>query len=260
MVENVLVIGDIHSDFTMLKDIVDHNSLYRDLDLVIQVGDFGFFPNFNVSGIPASFSHYKNTEFLFIRGNHEEHDEILKHRIPVPRCLDAKYAPFKYVPDGFFLPDPGILFVGGAWSIDGPSRNYTNDIWMANGKGPYPHRWFKDSEEVSEEKFDIIIDFASKNNHLIKMLITHDGPGFLYPKLCNPAFGSPKRTRTGNKIDELVGCLTNTVHIFGHHHKHLFHRDMQTRNVHICLDMVNNRTFSHCLEYSSKVVTFTKGD
>lgn len=143
---NILVMGDVHGDFSKMNTILNKLNPH----ITLQTGDFGYWPIFNKK-TPIS----KN-KLYWIDGNHEDFyalnkrttDELWTNIIYKPRCSTLT------------LPDNrNVLFIGGAISIDKQYRTQGYD-------------WFKE-ELITQE------DMNKMPNTHIDIVISHTVPQFL---------------------------------------------------------------------------------
>jgi hypothetical protein len=170
-------IGDIHGDFKFYQQAI------RGVERSVQVGDFGL-----------GFAGYKdpepwNTNHRFIRGNHDNPAACKKYP--------------NWIPDGTF--ENGILYIGGAASIDREHRIIGRDWWP--------------DEEVSLRCFTEIHHIATEVWHP-HTLVTHDCPYSVVPKLFPRAL--PFSSQTQNCLDYfLEDNKSIKTWIFGHWHENV---------------------------------------
>jgi predicted phosphodiesterase len=69
----ILIVGDIHGDFIGLSNLLKQFR-FRDIECVIQVGDFGIWPKISFKDSRYNLDHLKEIEkpVYFIDGNHED--------------------------------------------------------------------------------------------------------------------------------------------------------------------------------------------
>lgn len=160
----IIVVGDIHTYWAKLNVIINKYSP----DIILQVGDFGYWPNFHNTttiseGRPRRnqkpWNQYgirsKNTKIYFCDGNHENHWELNKFKKPT-----IIYDNVCYMPRGstLTLPDGrNVLFIGGAESIDKRERIIGVD-WF-----PEEVITQKDIYNLPDINIDIIISHTCPN-------------------------------------------------------------------------------------------------
>lgn len=127
--QRVLVLGDVHGDYAALNQMLHRMAGRMAPDLVLQVGDFGYFSWLDLDhlDVPAE------TQLFWIDGNHEDHHAILglvqQHgqRDPI-EVADRCY----YMPRGSWLTledGRNVLFLGGAFSVDHAlRRDHCSDL------------------------------------------------------------------------------------------------------------------------------------
>ena len=111
----------------------DEDSCRPGMPVIIQVGDFGYFPNLpGGPGLLAAANAACATngvELWFIDGNHDDHSALAEHRQAdaLVRLTDR----VAYVPRGVRLELGGVTFgfLGGAFSVDWRHRTNGIDWW-----------------------------------------------------------------------------------------------------------------------------------
>lgn len=170
-----LVVGDVHGEFGKLNTLIDK----KKPSAVIQVGDFGFWPNlkksktiFTTYGVETKYDNKqyvwhkdilknKDTKIFWCDGNHEdfwalnarENDEVAHNVFYMPRGSIAKLS------DG-----RTALFIGGALSIDKASRTL--------GISWFPEETIKYAEVMNlpDQKIDVIFSHTCPKEFLYKVL------------------------------------------------------------------------------------------
>jgi predicted phosphodiesterase len=179
----ITILGDIHGDFENYRAFVEGR------ESTIQVGDYGL--GFDKTRDKDQLVWAKeNPQHKFIRGNHDN-----------PRL--CKLSP-SYIPDGTYDAETGIMYIGGAWSID-----YWNRI---EGK-----TWWADEEISSKEFKEIREKYLDIKPNVV---VSHDAP-FGVPKdmgLLDPNFGGPVITRTGAFLNSFWQQHKPSFWFFGHYH------------------------------------------
>lgn len=174
-----LVIGDCHGMFDSLEDVVYYAGILAvsnnyTIRKIIQVGDFGYYPK-----LPDHYDNQvqeprilKDVPRYWIRGNHEDHEFLERvYHDPGPVLL-PKAGVWQYMPD--CLIHEGILYIGGAWSIDKRYRD----------RPDHPYRW-NYNEQIDDAHVDKLYAIMEEPDLLntVKVVITHDHPLCLYEKV-----------------------------------------------------------------------------
>lgn len=230
----VLILGDIHGRFSLAQ--MHYNALKQaspgDIDLLIQVGDFGFWPRLEPDNAwPQYFRH----RAVFIDGNHEDHDTLRRlgepnwgnPHGPPPNDWVITMNAWEYKPRGSI--EAGILYIGGARSIDRHHRMRGVD-------------WFPEENISYAEQayvFDQIEAYGPENIHTV---VSHD---------CPASFDvSPACVLTGvelvdgnRKFLEAVRQIVRPDYwFFGHYHKKMEGQVENTRWR--CIDMIHNAGYN----------------
>lgn len=169
-------IGDIHGKLPPYLRLLDG------CKESVQVGDFGL----GFGDITADYvDDVLGTNHRFIRGNHDDPAE----------CAKSKH----WIPDGAL--DRGMMFVGGAYSIDRE--------WRTEGVN-----WWRD-EELSYHDLGKMIEIYSANRP--RVMVTHDAPADTVAR----AFSCYDGNRTRDAFDSMLAIHAPEIWIFGHWHKRL---------------------------------------
>lgn len=175
-------IGDVHGKFDQYLDII------QNVSESVQVGDFGvgFKPLPTILGATGLF---ETSRHKFIRGNHDN----------PALCAESP----NWIPDGDVFPSDGVMFIGGALSIDKQER--------MEGVG-----WWHD-EECTISKLNDCLDRYERFGPAI--VVTHDCPESVTAKL----FGSDGKrdypSRTRQAFDAILDICPPKLWIFGHWHR-----------------------------------------
>lgn len=209
----ILIFGDIHGRFNAASAHYDAvMQTYKfDVDLFIQVGDFGFWPR-DQTGFawPRDFPH----PCAFVDGNHEDH-ELLRLLDEENWGLEDFYkdrlAPWKetlgtwdYKPRGTI--ENGILYIGGARSIDAMHRRRGVD-W-------FPEENISYADQI--RTFEAVDAYGPDNIHTV---ISHDCPGsFNVSEACRQ---TGIEIIDGNRkfLEALRHYVRPQRWYFGHYHK-----------------------------------------
>lgn len=195
-------IGDIHGK------VGEYEIIAEGADSSVQIGDFGYgwFSDARKQRLDQFHGSLLLGDHQFIRGNHDD----------PAQCKEAS----GWIEDGRFDEKQGIMYVGGAWSID----------WARRTPGV---SWWHD-EELSQEEFDII--HTKYVDSKPRIMVTHDAPdaailaSFEFPNY----FGDFKPTRTSAALQRMFEAHKPDLWIFGHWHIHVDHVVEGTRF--ICLE------------------------
>ncbi|MFA5626162.1 MAG: metallophosphoesterase [Thiohalomonadaceae bacterium] len=189
-----VLVGDLHGHTYWLPSL---RKLHSDAHQIILVGDVGI--GFSETA-DAHLELYAKTidkppYFRFIRGNHDNPHKVKEFRHPG----------FSYIPDGTI--EDGIMYVGGAWSIDGVTGAWPNT--RVTGVDWWPE------EELSREEWDDILRLPNLGS--VHTVVSHDCPSEVTTRLL------PGRkiynTRTGEGLSMLWEALPNVKNwYFGHYH------------------------------------------
>ena len=182
----IAIVGDVHMHFKGLAYIVRTHSP----DVILQCGDFGYWPKDNNYNI----DYCKNgqTKIYFCDGNHEDHESLrsLTNNEIHPNIF--------YQPRGSILKlgDYNILFMGGAHSVDKAQRTPGYD-------------WFPE-ENISER------DLYNIPDDRIDVFISHTSPvEFDFEK-----YSITEKKNDGNR--KYLSCILDTykpkLWYFGHWH------------------------------------------
>jgi Icc-related predicted phosphoesterase len=181
----VRFVGDTHPVYTTFNQLVKCD--YP----VIQVGDFGqgFEPQEKyMDGNEIKYRHgpapEMNDHVWFIRGNHDS-PEVCK-------------ANPHWIPDGHI--EHGVMFIGGAESIDVKERQENVDWWA--------------DEQLSQEDLENIVDIADREKPSI--MVTHDCPSFLLNAVF---YGMKPPSRTAQALNVIYNIVQPKLWVFGHYHR-----------------------------------------
>ncbi len=124
----VLLVGDTHANIRWLTRTVIPSAVRKNADLILQVGDFGWWPGNDVGDAFIAPARQSPVPFWWIDGNHEHHDDLVRRRDAAgldrvePLPLGGNLT---HLPRGARLDLDGVrgLVCGGAHSIDRQLRN-----------------------------------------------------------------------------------------------------------------------------------------
>jgi len=196
-----LFMGDSHSDFITLERFAFFAlERFPDIDRIVQVGDFGLWPDFSIAYWYQESS--LRIPLHFIDGNHEDH-RLLHGRgrepfSPSP-LYDAVYLPRGYAQNGF-------LYLGGAHSIDKEYRHPGID-------------WFAEENISDEDAEAALAAAASTRTHTMVCHETTEG-AFAHIRKSHWSMGDPNRL----KLERVFQAAKPRLYIHGHYH---FYREYE---------------------------------
>lgn len=206
----IAILGDIHGSFSTLK-ILD-NMLGPEIKAIIQVGDFGFYPECRERWQRMGLTR----PVYVIDGNHERHD-ILDQDNGVQEMGPNLY----FVPRGTVLDIDGrsVGFLGGAASVD-------KEIRLRDGEHWSPGENIKRSEVA---RFDAV--------ESVDLLVTHVPPQSVIQQHFDPAtlewFGLPKTWKDPNAdvVEKLWTRLGKPQLVCGHMHRGVIEGPVRILNI-----------------------------
>lgn len=187
------VFGEMHGQMEYFYPKIRQR--YKHFDELIIAGEEGFgFPG-DIDRIMHDYgkSITSRPYIRFIRGNHSD----------VDKCREFNYEGLSFIEDGTI--DDGILFVGGAESIDKALR--------------IPGLTWWETEELSIPEFDAILNKVENNKEQIHTVISHDVPREVQ-HLVLPQHKEIIKTRTDAYLEEIRQILNGYVKnwYFAHYH------------------------------------------
>lgn len=132
----IFICGDIHGWWGQFNIMLNK----KNPDIIIQCGDFGWWPHFhnsrNFDGTRKPWNQHgiknPNTKIYWCDGNHENHEDLLI------KVKEHGRVPIEVMPNVFYMPRAStlelpngmkLLFMGGAESIDKESRTQGVSWW-----------------------------------------------------------------------------------------------------------------------------------
>lgn len=224
----VLVVGDVHSKWETLNELVTA----QNPDIVLQCGDFGYFPRLICKGDRLYDPNGKvseNVPILWCDGNHEDHEVLAALRESGGEGRRAyEVAESVYWQDRgstIMLPDGRVvLFMGGADSIDKDNREQGRD-WFP---GELVTR--ADIAALPDVEVDIVISHTCPNSFKL--------PTNFPEKECDPS---------RQFLDEVFQRYSPTHWFFGHWHEHMLGKAGECSWE--CLDMLSSVHDSGCFAW-----------
>jgi predicted phosphodiesterase len=208
--ERILVLGDTHGDNSAIGAI--HAAIQRwSPDLIVQVGDFGYWPGTGPQHFLANLDkacRKRGLRTIWVDGNHENHRR-LGSATKDPGLYRMYGTTLFYAARGARLPmgagEFPWLFLGGAHSTDRESRTEGRD-------------WFPE-EAASDAQFA-----AAEAGGPAHVVVTHDAPGGSRPldeeMVSRHARTTPDQAERSAAHQADVARLLDAVHAAHHFHGH----------------------------------------
>lgn len=211
---SIIICGDLHGDWGSINTLIDK----RHPDIIIQVGDFGYFPNFQDSlieeqtaygkTIKKKWDNYgikcKNTKVYWCRGNHDNVDALNENfsKTEISNIYDNVF----YCPFGVVLTLPTnekVLFVGGAKSVDRFTAGRIEGVdWWHQETISY-----SDMKNLPDQKIDIVVSHTIPKSFLKKVGWERSGDMFNDPSC--------------EALDQIMKIYKPKYLYSGHFHKYL---------------------------------------
>lgn len=224
-----LFVGDSHGDVRWLKSVVLPTAKKLGIPTIIQVGDFGYWPESRkfMQVVESARERY-GVDVWFIDGNHE-HFTKLNHDVraaqiaagvPVASREPVELTPgLVYLPRGSRIVVAGrtVACVGGAASIDRADR--------IAGKSWFP-----------EERIGDVDIAAVASGGRADILVTHDAPsGWRIPGIKSEGLlqaswylEMPTCDEHRERVREVLEIVTPSVLIHGHYHTAYEHTSIES--------------------------------
>lgn len=194
-----LYVGDSHGKFenfnrVVMQALAKLQTRGIEIDQVISVGDFGFWPRVGMS--------YSRSEGLeqpvrFIDGNHEDHDTLSVVQLP------DKNWDCEHIKRGSF--EDGVMHMGGATSIDRAFRTVGWDYF--------------EEENISYADFNRAVDTFEAADEPCFLICAHDTVLDAYPHLIHSnKAGRVFTDSNASALQALVEALRPRTYVHGHHH------------------------------------------
>jgi predicted phosphodiesterase len=231
--KNVYVIGDIHGNFSLLKDLIMMRDYLYDCIMIV-AGDSGFgFYSYEYYDKQMTELNMKllenNINLFFVRGNHDDPSYFEENKI--------KFSNVETIPDYSIIQvgDDNILCVGGGVSIDRLYRQ-KNDANTKLGyesiglsKRFFPSYWPNELPNYDADKLNEL----KENGITIDYVISHTSPSFCFKvgvkgieswiDADENLFNDLRKERQA--MDNIYEHLINDGHplkkwVYGHFHAH----------------------------------------
>jgi hypothetical protein len=206
MNKDIIVAGDLHGNWGAINTLINK----KQPKMILQVGDFGWFPNFEVKK-PVIYNHQvpwklkgiktNDTKIYFCDGNHENHEFLIQDG-----QIYELYENVYHCSRGSILGLPDgrkVLFIGGAESIDKDQRLIGHD-------------WFPGENIQYGQLANLLYNEA--NIKKIDIIISHTCP-FKFDILTENEF----KLNDGNRkiLDEILDMFSPDYWYFGHWHRYI---------------------------------------
>jgi len=218
----ILFCGDFHANWTNVHRMLDY-SLDGTIDLVVQVGDFGYWPDtLNEMNRIETLLDDRDTHLLFVDGNHEDHEALQKLK-PAPIDMEV-FGPLSmevsnhihWMPRGTIVKFDRLTmgFFGGASSLDRQWRTPGYDWFGTEMPTPYDLENLADNVEIFGTP-DVMI------SHEVPIIA---GPrydeghhGAMFPKVDREIADSLRK----GIMMEAYNIAQPDVWFYGHHHQQM---------------------------------------
>lgn len=184
-----LIVGDVHGQYyPMLTWINTLAGRGLTFDEVIQVGDFGVYPNHTINLLEKlnENGHHVNHKIHFVDGNHENHGYLVSQAVDELANFNIEYHPrgsVTYLEDG-----TTIGWLGGAFNVE-----RSQEIWnLDNGQSI--------TNFPSKLEIDTAIDTFNAVGKSLDLLVTHVNP-------CNLGIGIKGQPIFNQTIEMYIGDL-----------------------------------------------------
>jgi Icc-related predicted phosphoesterase len=203
----IFIFGDTHGSFTQLKRMA--NVVLSPEDIVIHVGDFGFYPSCMQEWneiFPKGFP----CKIYVTEGNHENFAYLYDIEVNAQTGLRDIAKNLFHVPRGTVLQIEGkwFAFMGGGESVD-----YLNRV---------PNVSWWEQERITEEDVNSLIENTRgiSIDYLITHVPTKEFVDRNFPNFTPSDWGLPRNwvDISMNRVTDMYNRIRPRYHIFGHMH------------------------------------------
>lgn len=218
---SILLVGDLHGD-TRTFEIAYQRAATEGVSAIIQVGDFGLFPE-NQNQFREIVRQYE-IPFYFIDGNHDDLDRwsLYTTITPVFRGLNLYYVPRGST---LIINERSFLCIGGAASID-------KELRLRNGWHWTP------KENITDDLMEQVLKNPPTN---IEAMITHAPP----LSIADRYFDSIEKIKFGVGLDWFDPSMKRIEHMWkslgnprlycGHMHRTLDENNCRILDINECI-------------------------
>jgi hypothetical protein len=195
MKERIIVAGDIHADWGLFNTFLNK----KRPSIVLQAGDFGFWPRIKKYDITALKPH--NTKIYWCDGNHDDHWSLktLTSNEIIPNVFYQKRGSVLTLPDG-----RNVLFFGGAHSVDRDRRTLGFD-------------WFPE-EIPSYKEFENLKSLNKKIDIVVSHTCPDEFPVERHPLILRGIFTGKVNDPTRKLLSAILEMFKPSLWYFGHWH------------------------------------------
>lgn len=208
------IIGDVHGQFSRLKEIIEEYEQKNSKSSFLQLGDMGIMKEEDLDKLSII-----NSNFYLFRGNHD--DPFLVQHHP------------QYLSDYGYDASRNLFWVGGGLSIDQDNRIAGRDWWP--------------EEELSfRELNEVLTNFEQSKPSIV---VTHECPETVVSHVSNVHFSSLAAkycpSRTAQALQSMFESHQPDIWVFGHYH---VYKEFKVSGTHfVCLDELIRGKMSECV-------------
>ena len=205
----ILFCGDTHGDFNNIAKLIDF-AVINNCSSIMIVGDFGYFPNFGDNFLErvSFYSNLKNIDTHFIKGNHENHDELSKYKEITEIANNVFYHPNLTT---WIVDNVSFFSIGGAYSIDKAYRTPGYNWFAGEEIG------IKEIYECPKIKVDVVLSHDCPISVDINDMLRYNMDK------------STKENR--EKLQAIVDIVNPKLVIHGHYHMSFIRNGSSFKNI-----------------------------